>query len=137
MARFCANSDIVITTAQLFGRPAPRIVTGDMVAGMRPGSVIVDLAASTGGNVEGSRPDETVEVDGVRIVGLVNLPGEVARDASQMYASNLWNLIDHAWDAEAGALAIDVEDDVIGSCLLTHAGEVRDERVRATLEETA
>jgi NAD(P) transhydrogenase subunit alpha len=137
MARFCANSDIVITTAQLFGRPAPRIVTADMVAGMRPGSVIVDLAASTGGNVEGSRPDETVEVAGVRIVGLVNLPGEVARDASQMYASNLWNLIEHAWDAEAGALAIDVEDDVIGSCLLTHAGEVRDERVRATLEETA
>lgn len=137
MARICANSDIVITTAQLFGRPAPRIVTGDMVAGMRPGSVIVDLAASTGGNVEGSRPDEVVEVDGVRIVGLVNLPGEVARDASQMYANNLWNLIDHAWDADAGALGLDLEDDVIGSCLLTHAGDVRDERVRATLEETA
>ena len=134
MARFCANSDIVITTAQLFGRPAPRIVTADMVAGMRPGSVIVDLAASTGGNVEGSVPDETVEVAGVRILGLTNLPGEVARDASQMYASNLWNLIEHAWDAEAARLRLDIEDDVIGSCLLTHEGDVRDERVRNTLE---
>lgn len=137
MARFCANSDIVITTAQLFGRPAPRIVTGDMVAGMRPGSVIVDLAASSGGNVEGSRPDEVVEIDGVKIIGFTNLPGEVARDASHMYSNNLWNLIEHAWDAEQGALRLDLDDEVIGGCLLTHDGEVRDERVRKSLEENA
>lgn len=137
MARFCANSDIVITTAQLFGRPAPRIVTGDMVAGMRPGSVIVDLAAATGGNVEGSRPDEIVTIDGVDIIGFTNLPGEVARDASLMYANNLWNLIEHAWDAAKSEFVLDLTDDVIGSCLLTHAGEVRDERVRKALEESA
>lgn len=137
MARFCANSDIVITTAQLFGRPAPRIVTADMVAGMRPGSVVVDLAASTGGNVEGSRPDEVVEIDGVKIIGFTNLPGEVARDASHMYANNLWNLIEHAWDADRETIRLDLDDEVIGSCLLTHAGEVRDERVRKALEESA
>lgn len=137
MARFCAASDVVITTAQLFGRPAPRIVTADMLAGMRPGSVVVDLAASTGGNVEGSKPDEIVEIGGVRVLGPTNLPGEVARDASEMYASNVWNLIEHAWDVERAAFRLDPDDDVVGSCLLTHAGEVRDERVRTSLEARA
>lgn len=137
MARFCANSDIVITTAQVFGRPAPRIVTADMVAGMRPGSVIVDLAAATGGNVEGTVPDTVVEIGGVRILGPTNLPGEVARDASQMYANNLWNLIDHAWDAGRSAFRLDLDDDVLKSCVLTHDGEIRDARVRETVEASA
>jgi NAD(P) transhydrogenase subunit alpha len=75
MAKVCASSDVVITTAQLFGRPAPRIVTEEMVRGMQPGSVIVDLAVEGGGNVAGSQIDQEVDVDGVRIIGLGNLPG--------------------------------------------------------------
>jgi NAD(P) transhydrogenase subunit alpha len=134
MARFCANADIVITTAQVFGRPAPRIVTAEMVAGMRPGSVIVDLAAATGGNVEGTVVDREVEVGGVRILGLANMPGLVARDASQMYAANVAHLIDHAYDRDNGRLALDPEDEVVGSCLLTHDGEVRHEQIRELVE---
>ena len=137
MARFCANSDIVITTAQVFGRPAPRIISAEMVAGMRPGSVVVDLAASTGGNVEGTVADREVEVGGVRIVGLANMPGQVARDASQMYSANVFNLIEHAFDAGSGELRLDADDAVIDSCLLTRDGQVRHEQIRALVEEAA
>ena len=137
MAKVCANSDIVITTAQLFGRPAPRIVTGDMVAGMRPGSVIVDLAASTGGNVEGSKPDEEVLVNGVRIIGLSNLPGSVARDASQMFSSNLANLVDHLWNKEAKELELNLDDPIVKGCLLTHQGRILHEGVREMIEGKA
>ncbi len=136
MARFCANADIVITTAQLFGRPAPRIITAEMVAGMRPGSVIVDLAASTGGNVTGSQPDEEVIVGGVRIIGLSNLPGHVARDASQMYASNIANLIEHVWDKEAKAVALNLEDEIVSGSLLTHQGEIREPMIKELTERT-
>lgn len=137
MARFCANADIVITTAQVFGRAAPRIVTADMVAGMRPGSVIVDLAASTGGNVQGTIADEEVEVGGVLLLGLSNMPGLVARDASQVYASNVTNLLEHALDRENGKLDLDPGDDVIDSCLLTHDGEIRHEQIRTLVEAKA
>lgn len=138
MAKVVATANVVITTAQLFGRPAPRIVDAEMVAGMAPGSVIVDMAAGTGGNVEGSVPDEEVNVDGVRIIGLTNLPGQVARDASEMYASNLFALVQHVWDEETSTPKLDREDDdVLSHCLLTSAGQVRDERVAATLEEEA
>ena len=133
MAAVCARSDIVITTAQLFGRPAPRIVSDAMVAGMKPGSVIVDLAAGTGGNVEGSEPDRVVEKHGVTIVGHTNLPSHVALDASQMYANNVFNLIQHAWNAEEERMVLDPDDDVIGSALLVQGGRVRDERVRSAL----
>ena len=137
MAKVIAGSDIVITTAQVFGRAAPRIVSKEMVAGMRPGSVVVDLAASTGGNVEGTVPDETVMVDGVRVVGMSNFPGEVARDASQMYASNVANLLEHAWNKETKRLELNLEDEIVNSVLLTHGGEIRDERIRAVVEERA
>ncbi len=137
MARVIANSDIVITTAQVFGRAAPRIVSKEMVAGMRPGSVVVDLAASTGGNVEGTVPDETVTVNGVYIVGMSNFPGEVARDASQMYASNVANLLEHAWNKETGRLELNLEDEIVKSVLLTHDGEIRDERIRAVVKGQA
>ena len=137
MAKVIAGSDIVITTAQVFGRAAPRIVSKEMVAGMRPGSVVVDLAASTGGNVEGTVPDETVMVDGVRVVGMSNFPGEVARDASQMYASNVANLLEHAWNKETKRLELNLEDDIVNSVLLTHGGEIRDERIRAVVEGRA
>ncbi len=138
MAAVCAQSDVVITTAQVFGRRAPVIITEEMVAGMKPGSVIVDLAASTGGNVAGSRSGEVVTTEsGVTILGLSDLPSSVALDASQMYASNVYNLIEHAWDAEAKALKLDSPDEIVSGCLLTHGGEVRDERVRAAMEASA
>lgn len=135
MARHCANADIVITTAQVFGRPAPRIVTGEMLDGMRPGSVVVDLAASTGGNVEGSAADqEVVRPNGVTILGFSNLAGQVAGDASQMYANNVYNLIEHAWDQERSSLRLDPEDTIIGGCLLTHEGHILHQGVRERLE---
>ncbi|NNC55890.1 MAG: NAD(P) transhydrogenase subunit alpha, partial [Pseudomonadales bacterium] len=95
-----ANSDVVITTAQVFGRKPPVIVPREFVAGMRAGSVVIDMAAETGGNVEGSVPGEVVEISGVNVVGTGNWSNEVARDASQMYSSNLFNLVEEFWDTE-------------------------------------
>lgn len=136
LAKVCAGSDIVITTAQVFGRAAPRLMTKEMVQGMNPGSVIVDLAASTGGNVEGTVPGRSIDINGVTIIGLNNFPGEVAKDASQMYANNVVNLIDHAWNKETQSLSANLEDDIIKSVLLTHGGVIRDERVKARVEGT-
>ena len=130
MAKVCAQSDVVITTAQLFGRPAPRIVTREMVEAMNPGSVIVDLAVETGGNVEGSELDEEVEVGGVRILGLANLPGRVSANASQMYSSNLGALIEHFWDDDKKEMVLDLEDEIIQGCLITHQGEIVHEQIR-------
>ncbi len=136
MAKVCAGADVVVTTAQVFGRRAPRIISAEMVAGMRAGSVVVDLAASTGGNVEGTRAGEdTLTSNGVLIVGLEHMPAQVAKDASLVYANNLYLLIEHAWDKEASALRLDTQDEVISACLLTSQGEVRDERVRAAIGE--
>jgi H+-translocating NAD(P) transhydrogenase subunit alpha len=124
MTRAIAGSDIVITTAQVFGRTAPRIVTADMVRAMRPGSVVIDLAADTGGNVEGSKPGEEVEIQGVRVIGASNLPARVPAHASQMFSSNLGNFIEHFWDAESKSLRLDRADEIIKGCLLTHGGEI-------------
>lgn len=129
-----AKSDVVITTAQVFGRKPPVLVTKDMVEGMAPGSVIVDMAAETGGNVEGSVPNETITVNGVTIIGLGNLAGEVAKDASQMYSSNLFNLVDDSWDEESKAFVIDFEHDILPGCIITHAGEVTNETIKNILE---
>ena len=126
----CEEVDIVITTAQVFGRPAPRIVTGDMVAAMKPGSVVVDMAVDSGGNVEGSSPDEVVDVKGVSIIGVSNLPAKVATDASQMYSSNLFNLVTEYWDEESKTLNLDPADDIIAGCLITHGGEVVNETIK-------
>ncbi len=130
MKEVISQSDIVITTAQVFGRPAPRIVTTDMVNSMAAGGVIVDMAVETGGNVEGSRPDETVEVNGISIVGISNLPAGVARDASQMYSSNLFNLITEYWDEESKAFNMDLEDDILRGCVITHNGDIVNETIR-------
>jgi len=127
MAKACAMADIVITTAQLFGRPAPRIVDKAMIEQMQPGSVIIDMAVETGGNVEGSEVDKIVEVNGVKIVGLGNLPGRVAQTASQMYSANLGNFIDHFWDKEAKAFHLKLEDEIMNGCLITHGGKVVNE----------
>lgn len=122
MKTVCAGSDVVITTAQVFGRKAPRIITGEMVAAMKPGSVIVDLAVETGGNVEGSEADREVDVNGVTIVGIANMPGRVALDASRMYSSNLFNLVSEYWNKETKSFVLKLEDEIIKGCLLTHDG---------------
>ena len=126
-----AESDIVITTAQLFGRAAPVLVTKDMIEGMRPGSVIVDMAVESGGNVEGSVAGEVVEVNGVKIVGQSNLPGEVANNASQMYSNNLTNLLQEFWNEESGELELDPEDDIVMSCVITRSGSVVNEALQS------
>ena len=122
--RVIAQSDVVITTAQVFGRPAPRIVSRDMIAGMVPGSVVVDMAVESGGNVEGSVQDEVVDVEGVKVVGLGNLPSEVCRHASDMYSANQVNLLQEFWDAEAGALNLDPDDEIAAGCVLTRGGAI-------------
>ena len=126
-----SQADIVITTAQLFGRPAPRIVTADMVAAMKPGGVIVDMAVDSGGNVEGSEPDQTVDINGVSVIGMSNLPAQVCRDASQMYAANLVNLVTEYWDSEAKAFNLDMEDDILQGCVITHAGAMVNEAIQS------
>ena len=129
-----AQSDVVITTAQVFGRKPPVIVTRDMVEGMRRGSVVVDMAAETGGNVEGSVPNQTVDINGVTVVGQGNLPNEVCRDASQMYSSNLFNLVEDAWDKDSKKFVIDFEHDILPGCIITHGGEVTNETIKNILE---
>lgn len=124
MAKHCAAADVVITTAQVFGRKAPVIVTKDMVAGMSPGSVVVDMAVETGGNVEGSVLNQEIDVNGVRLIGLGNLPGRVAVHASQMFASNLYNFIEHFWDKKAKTFTLKREDDIIQGSLITHEGAI-------------
>ena len=126
-----AASEVVITTAQVFGRPAPRIVTTEMVQRMKPGSVVVDLAVESGGNVECSRLGEEVDVNGVLVIGLPNLPGRVAAAASEMYSNNIGNFVEHFWDTNAKAFRLDREHDILKGCLITHGGEI----VHATIRE--
>ena len=123
MKKVCSSSDVIITTAQVFGRKAPVIITSDMIEDMQPGSVIVDMAVGTGGNVEGSVPDENLELTGITIVGNTNLPGEVAIHASQVYSANIFNLIDEFWDQKNSILEITTSDEILSGCLVTHKGE--------------
>ncbi len=130
MAKVCSESDLVITTAKLFGRKAPIIITKEMVKNMKKGSVIVDLAAVSGGNVEGTKSDEIVNVDGVTIVGINNLPGEVALDSSLMYANNLYNLFTHFYDKENKSFNLDRSDEIMAGCLITHDGQMVNDRLK-------
>ncbi len=123
MKKVCASSDIVITTAQVFGRPAPTLVTSEMVSAMSQGSVIVDMAVGTGGNVEGSIPNETIDLNGVKIVGNTNLPGELPYHSSQVYSSNIFNLIDEFWNEEEKKLNLDITDEILSICLVSHEKE--------------
>jgi NAD(P) transhydrogenase subunit alpha len=117
------KQDIVITTALIPGRPAPRLVSAEQVASMRPGSVIVDLAVEQGGNVEGAKAGHTVETrNGVKIVGIPNLAGRVAADASALYARNLVAFA--ALLVKDGALAPDLDDEILKAALVTHGGEI-------------
>ena len=124
MAKACSQSDVVITTAQLFGRKAPIILTKEMIAQMKHGSIVVDLAVESGGNVEGSRLNEEVDIKGVRIIGLGNLPGRVAAHASQMYSNNLCAFVEEFWDKEQKNFRLKLDDEIIKSTLVTHNGKV-------------
>lgn len=135
IATYCSTADVVITTAQVFGRKAPLIVTRDMVEGMQKGSVIVDLAVESGGNVEGAVPGEEVAVGGVTIIGLKNLPGLVTVHASQMYSSNVTNFILEFWDDETKQLTLPLEDAIIKGCLVTHDGAIVSETLKAFMKE--
>src|SRR5687767_10101820 len=122
-----AKQDVIITTAQIPGRQAPVLITAEAVSGMKPGSVIVDLAADSGGNVEPSRPGETVVEGGVKVIGPSNLVSDMAADASALYAKNLENLLG-LMITEEGELKIDFEDDIIDGACIAHEGELRGER---------
>ena len=126
-----AKQDIVITTALIPGRPAPRLVSDAQIATMRPGSVIVDLAVESGGNVEGSRAGEIVEVHGVKIIGHRNMASRMAADASALYARNLYNFIAAFWDKEAKAPAFPTDDELVKGVTLTRGGAVVHERLVA------
>jgi NAD(P) transhydrogenase subunit alpha len=117
------KQDIVITTALIPGRAAPRLVSAEQAASMRPGSVIVDLAVERGGNVEGARADAVVEAGGARIVGIANLPGRVAADASALYARNLSAFVALLTDKD-GDLAPDLDDEILAGALVTHGGAI-------------
>ncbi len=128
-----AKQDVIITTAQIPGRPAPLLITADAVRGMQPGSVIVDMAADSGGNAEPSEPGKTVDVDGVKVIGPSNLPSEMATHASQLYAKNIENLLKLMVD-EDGSLKLDFEDEIIAGACITHEGEIRHERAKEVAE---
>jgi NAD(P) transhydrogenase subunit alpha len=117
IARHIVDQDLVITTALIPGRPAPRLITGEMVRSMRPGSVIIDLAAEAGGNCELTQPDETVAVNGVQILGPTNLPSTVPLHASQMFSRNIETLIKHL--APEGALVLNEQDEIVSAMLLS------------------
>lgn len=129
MAKVCAQCDVVITTAQLFGRKAPLVLTQEMVGQMKPGSIIVDMAVESSGNVEGSKLNEEVIINGVRIIGLGNLPGRVAFHASQMYSSNLHNLLEEYWSKDEKTFKLNLEDEIIKGCLVTHEGQIVNEQL--------
>ena len=124
--------DLIISTAAIPGRRAPILIKADAVAKMRHGTVIVDMAAATGGNVEGSQPDQVVEKDGVIIFGPTNLPAEMPLDASKMYAKNITTLL--GLMAKEGKIEIDWEDDILAEAVITRGGEVVHAKTKALLQ---
>jgi len=130
-AKVCAQSDIVITTAKVFGRKAPLLLTKDMTDQMKPGSIIVDMAVKTGGNVEGSSPDEDVILDnGVMIINGDSLERAVPKDASNMFSGNIFAFLEHFWDSENKTFKLDRNDEIIKGCLITADKEIVHERFK-------
>src|SRR6187399_753321 len=123
-AEHIKKQDIVITTALIPGRPAPKLVSADMVKSMKPGSVLVDLAVERGGNVEGARPGEVVDLDGIKIVGYTNVAGRVAQSASSLYTRNLFNFIETMVDKASKTLAVNWDDELVKATALTKEGAV-------------
>jgi H+-translocating NAD(P) transhydrogenase subunit alpha len=124
------KQDIVITTALIPGRPAPRLVSAAQLQSMRPGAVVVDLAVERGGNVEGVKRDAIAEIGGVKVVGFENLPSRIAADASNLYARNLLSFVGLLVNAE-GALALNLDDEILKGAMITHAGEVANPAFKA------
>jgi len=124
VASHISKQDIVITTALIPGRPAPKLVSKEMVKSMAPGSVLVDLAVERGGNVEGAKLGQVSDIDGVSIIGFSNMAGRIAASASLLYAKNLFAFLDTMIDKENGKLNFDIEDELISATLLTHDGKV-------------
>ena len=136
LADYVAQSNMVITTAQIPGRAAPRLINADVVERMAPGSVIIDMAAKSGGNVEGSVVDEVVEVNGVRIYGPSDLASRVATDASAMYARNVQELVNRMRPTDDDApneASIRLDDEVVGPCVISHNGAIVNERTRSVM----
>jgi len=130
MAKVCSQSDVVITTAKLFGRKAPVIITSQMVAGMQPGSLLVDMAVDSGGNVEGSVPDKLVTVGGVHILGYGKGETEVPYHASQMYSGNVTAFLETFWKAESKGPVLDGDNEILKGCVITRGGAVVHERFK-------
>lgn len=130
LAPHIIDADAVITTAAIPGRPAPLLIEADTVEAMRPGSVIVDVSASTGGNCESTRPGEVVDIGGVSIIGITDLVSRVANHASQMYARNIMAFIELITDPETAALRIDYSDDIVDGACIARGGEVVHPRLR-------
>lgn len=133
LKKVCADSDVVITTAQVFGRKAPIIVTSEMVAAMKPGAVVVDCAVESGGNVEGAPYDKVEDRNGVCIVALANLPGRVPVHASQVFSGNLTALVEEFWDKDGKKFVLKPEDEILKGCLITHAGDICDPNLKSRL----
>lgn len=129
-----ADADIVITTAQLFGRRPPQLIDKNTLAMMRPGSVVVDMAARSGGNVEGSVAGEVATIAGVTVIGTGNWSQAVAKDATDMYANNLFNLIEEFYNDESQTLTLDFDDEILAQSVITHAGELTNEMLRNTYQ---
>ena len=129
MKKTCGDSDVVITAAQVFGRRAPILVTAEMLNAMKPGSVVVDLAVETGGNVEGVVYDQVTDRKGVKIVGIANLPARVPLHASQVYSANLTSLIEEFWDKQNKNFVLKPADEIIKGCLVTHDGKIVNEKL--------
>ncbi|WEZ82512.1 Re/Si-specific NAD(P)(+) transhydrogenase subunit alpha [Rhizobium sp. 32-5/1] len=123
-AEHLAKQDIVITTALIPGRPAPRLITRDMLKAMKPGSIAVDLAVERGGNIEGAVAGSIVEVEGVKVVGYNNVPGRIATSASSLYAKNLVTFLETMVDKETKVLALNTEDELVKATMLTHGGTI-------------
>ena len=120
LAKVCAGSDIVITTAKVFGKKAPLLITKEMTNKMKPGSILIDMAVKTGGNIEGSDPDKEVVLDnGARIIGGDALERFIPKDASDMFSGNITAFLTHFWDAENKSIKLDASDEIIKGCLIT------------------
>lgn len=133
LAKQCARSDVVITTAKVFGKKAPLIVTNEMLDGMQPGSVVIDLAVETGGNVEASQFGKEIDRKGVMIIGFAELQRRVPVPASEMFSSNLYSFVEHFWDKEARCFVVDRDDEIMQGCLIAHEGEIVNPGIREAI----
>ena len=124
IAETLKKMDVVITTALIPGRAAPRLITSEMISHMKPGSVLLDLAVESGGNIEGSKLGEVVETHNVKIIGKPNLPSSVAQDASMLYSKNIFTFISTFFDKDIKQFKINQEDEIIQGVLLTYDGEI-------------